>query len=803
VLVSVDDAQWADGASLRFLAYLARRVTGLPVLLMTSVRSGAPSADARALSVVAAQPETMMLRPAPLSGPGVASLVRATLAADADEVFCAACQEATVGNPFLLRELLTALRAAGVHADASSAREVGRVTPATVACAVRDRLAGLGATTGEVATAIAVLGGEAELATAARLAGLAGEDAASALDALVAAELLVPGARLDFVHPIVRRAVYETIPVGRRGALHDRAARLLGDAGAAADQLGAHLLTAPAAGERRTVEQLLDASARASAEGAPELAARFAWRALHEPPEPDRRATVLRALGNAETRLGDAAAIDHLLEAFGATEDASERSAIALDLAFGSVPGFDPAPLIERALAEIETTDRELSLRLYGALVAARGWQDAHPSNELDRAARLLAKPATGSLGERFLSAQVAFAAALDGRPAEEVVELAARALGDAARAAEDAARGYPLHWASVALTMVDRFNLAAARVTGGLRASRARGSLRGVVIALNVRAFLRLRRGALVAAETDAEETFTLLAEHGDHSLGWGALPELIEVLVERGALEEAERRLAGAPDIEAMGAGRFGVFGLGVECARGTLRFTRGETSAALADFLRVGDTAERLGVRSPAWVPWRSRAALARLALGDRAGARVLAEEELRLAERIGAPTAIGVARRTLGHVHGGATGLAELERAIGLLARSGAQLEHARALVDLGAALRRSRRRSDAREPLAQGRELAHRCGARVLAERARTELLAAGARPRRIMRSGLEALTPSERRVAELAAAGRSNRQIAQALFVTVKTVEHQLGAAYGKLGIASRAQLATALQPPP
>jgi DNA-binding NarL/FixJ family response regulator len=85
---------------------------------------------------------------------------------------------------------------------------------------------------------------------------------------------------------------------------------------------------------------------------------------------------------------------------------------------------------------------------------------------------------------------------------------------------------------------------------------------------------------------------------------------------------------------------------------------------------------------------------------------------------------------------------------------------------------------------------------------VLAERARTELLAAGARPRRIMRSGLEALTPSERRVAELAASGRTNRQIAQALFVTVKTVEHQLGATYGKLGIDSRAQLAAALRPP-
>src|SRR5215216_3807192 len=108
--------------------------------------------------------------------------------------------------------------------------------------------------------------------------------------------------------------------------------------------------------------------------------------------------------------------------------------------------------------------------------------------------------------------------------------------------------------------------------------------------MALQVRAFLRLRRGALLGAESDAEETFALLAEHGDHRLRWGALPELIEVLVEGGAFEEAERRLAGAPDLEAMGAGRFGVFGLALLCARGTLRFAQGETNAALADLLRV---------------------------------------------------------------------------------------------------------------------------------------------------------------------------------------------------------------------
>ena len=130
---------------------------------------------------------------------------------------------------------------------------------------------------------------------------------------------------------------------------------------------------------------------------------------------------------------------------------------------------------------------------------------------------------------------------------------------------------------------------------------------------------------------------------------------------------------------------------------------------------------------------------------------------------------------------------------------MLEPSQARLEHARALVELGAALRRGNRRSESREPLRRGLELATDCGAAPLAERAETELLATGARPRRVALSGVDSLTPSERRVAEMAAEGGTNREIAQALFVTPKTVEVHLSSAYRKLGISSRRQLASAL----
>ena len=215
-----------------------------------------------------------------------------------------------------------------------------------------------------------------------------------------------------------------------------------------------------------------------------------------------------------------------------------------------------------------------------------------------------------------------------------------------------------------------------------------------------------------------------------------------------------------------------------------------------------LDAGRRFEALGGRNPAFMAWRSHAALALLQLGERDEARRLAAEELELARTWGAPRALGAALRAAGLAEGGADGLALLEEAVEVLANSPAKLEHAKARTELGAALRRANRRSEAREQLRRAVELATICGAAPLAARAETELLATGARPRRIALSGVESLTPSERRVAEMAAEGPTNREIAQALFVTPKTVEVHLSSVYRKLGISSRSQLPAALAGP-
>jgi DNA-binding CsgD family transcriptional regulator len=193
------------------------------------------------------------------------------------------------------------------------------------------------------------------------------------------------------------------------------------------------------------------------------------------------------------------------------------------------------------------------------------------------------------------------------------------------------------------------------------------------------------------------------------------------------------------------------------------------------------------------------WRSEAALADLALGDREAAGRLADEELALARGFGVPRALGVAKRAAGVVAGGDRGESLLREAVDDLERGGARLERARALADLGALLRRRNRRTEARALLREALDAAHRSGARPLAEYAGTELRATGARPRRVLLTGLESLTASERRVAEFASEGLTNREIAQTLFITARTVEGHLTSVFRKLRLDSRDQLAAEL----
>jgi DNA-binding CsgD family transcriptional regulator len=390
----------------------------------------------------------------------------------------------------------------------------------------------------------------------------------------------------------------------------------------------------------------------------------------------------------------------------------------------------------------------------------------------------------------------LAMAAAIANEPADEVARLALRALHGAPKLLPEAVDRPPFFYhACISLTLAERYEEALRRFAEAIADARRLGSLPHVLGLSCYRALVHLRVGQLGYAEADARVALeTGPRPPGIH--GALALAVLLETLAERGELDAAE-----AEDQRYRLAEQFPTMLNGgcLLAARGRLRLAGLQPAAALGDLLAAGELLARLRSPSPTIAPWRSDAALAQLALGAERQARELAAEEVALARAFGGPRTLGIALRAAGLAEGGKRGIELLRQAAGVLEHSAARLEHARALAELGAALRRAGQRAESRELLRPALDLAHRCEALALIERAHAELIAAGGRPRRLVLTGLDSLTPSERRVTELAAAGLSNRDIAQHLFITTRTVEGHLTHAYQKLDITSREQLPAAL----
>jgi DNA-binding CsgD family transcriptional regulator len=329
---------------------------------------------------------------------------------------------------------------------------------------------------------------------------------------------------------------------------------------------------------------------------------------------------------------------------------------------------------------------------------------------------------------------------------------------------------------------------------------ARRRGDIFNVAFMSMWRGKCQTQRGDLRAAVADLREAIDLCVAHGilvawPYNIGF-----LAHALLEQGNADEAARVIdqGDFPEQLPLDQAHLVYFRL----YRGRLRIETGSPERGVEELLQVGESVRLVSLDNPSAVPWRSWAAEGLRLLDRKDEARTLAEEELVLARRWGDPHAIGASLRVLGLVEGAEAGIALLREAVEVLADSEGRLEHARALVDLGAALRRANQRTEARERLRDGVDLARALGAFGLAERANEEIAATGARPRKVLQTGLDALTASERRVAQLAAEGMTNKEIAQTLFVTIKTVEVHLSHAYRKLEISSRAQLDTALFTP-
>ena len=801
LLLCVDDAHWVDQASLRFLNYLGRRLAELPIAVVAAARPSESREGSPLLAALAADRSAEVLALAPLSERAVAELVRIGRGVAVDAAFARACYSATGGVPFLVKELVRTIAEEGIEATAAASSCIEALAPRAVSQSIALRLRRLSSAARELARAAAVLG-EADLRLAAGLAGVTPGTAAVAADELVAAGILEEGRPLRFVHPIVRAAVEADLSPGERAGLHRVAAVRLEHEGASADRVAAHLLASDPAGEDWVVESLRAAASAAVAKGAPNSAAAYLRRALAEPPGESLRPEVLLELGFAGSYAGDPqAAAD--LEAALATA-ANVRAQVSIALALGrmlQIEGRNREALevFDRTRERLGGADRRAGLTLEGAALGA-AQLDADTADEAaPRIAQLrrVAEERPGIPSSVF--GTLAFAAAQANEPAETVARLALGALEGAPKLLPEAVDRPPFFYhACNALVFAERYDEALPRFDQAIADARRLGSLPHVLGLSCYRALAHLLTGNLPDAEADARVALeTGPRPPGIHAAA--ALAALLHTLAERGELEAAEaadQRYRLAEQFPTTVQTGF------LLAARGRLRLAELRPAPALDDLLAAGELFLRLRSPSPTTAPWRSDAALARLALGAQAEARVLAAEEVALAEAFGAPRALGVALRVAGLAEDGKRGIELLRQAVTVLEGSAARLEHARAMADLGAALRRAGRRVESREILRPALDLAHRRGAHPLTQRTRTELIAAGGRPRTLVLSGLDSLTPSERRVAQLAAVGLPNREIAQHLFITARTVEGHLTHAYQKLDITSREQLPAALATP-
>jgi DNA-binding CsgD family transcriptional regulator len=798
IVVAVDDAHWADEPSLRFLAYLAQRVAELPVAVIVAARPAAPGATGDLLARLATHADTTVLRPSGLSREAARRIVEDVLG-EPEEEFLAAAHAATGGNPLLLGELLRALDGEGAPPTEESAARVVAIAPAPVSRALAVALGRLPAAATTVARAAAVLGDRATTQRVAALAELPPVEVEAHTAALRAASILADRPEARFAHPVLRSAMLQELEAGERAAAHARVAALLARDGEPGEQVAAHLLEAPVVGEPWALAVLRAAAERASAAGLARHAADLLDRALREPmPESDRHGLLL-ARARAEASAGLPDAREHL-EALAGSDVPLEVRVEALregarlahsqgrfpDAVTALTAALEAAPPDEALRRSLRAERAGSELWIPGAGV--RAFADVAPFADPED------EPRTHE--ERVTLAHLAGAEVIRGERREAAIALARRAWGDGAFLDTTTAGDPALPGITAALTAGGMLDESRAVCDAALADSRRRGSLMGYATTSYLRAAVEVYEGRPQAAAADAEAAIDA------RRFGWSVYLPAAHWALATARLElgdVAGAREAITLDEEAEVAAESNSAFIALLLARAHVLLAEARHDEAVTAFLALGDLRRAMGTDNPGFLGWRPGAVEALLRAGRPDEARALADELVDRARVWGAPGTVGIALRTRALVDPVGTRTAGLEEAVAALRASPFRLELARTLVELGVALHAGRDREAARGTLREALDLADAVGGVAVTARARDELLAAGARPRRIRMTGPAALTPQELRVARLAANGLTNRQIAESLFVTLKAVKWHLGNAYGKLGIAGRSELPAAL----
>jgi DNA-binding CsgD family transcriptional regulator len=794
LVLVVDDLQWCDVPSARVLAFVARRLGGQALALVLATRPPDPTLTSEVAALLT-DPGTELLRPQPLTRAAIGSLIADRLGGEPHERFLDACIEVTGGNPFLVGELLDEAATRGLDPTTiAGTAALGTIVPRGVANTVLLRLARLAAPAADLGRALSVLGDGAQMGDAERLASIDSADLEAAMASLVSAGVIEPGGVVRFAHPILRTAIHGDLSAAERERLHCAASKILELRGAPAGQVAAHIMQTEPSGDLEAVTLLRRAAREALTLGDAAGAAALLARALDEPPAQADRVGVVLELGQALARAGAPQAIAPLSEIVSHGHDEAAIVAAAIELSgmlFFAGRAAEGAAVLHRAQQRVSATSlgrEQLDVAVLGisyTSISARLAADAMIAQLRDPGG-----PARGMVEATTLGI-LAMDEVMYLRSASRAKDLARRAL----------AAGLPLephrggNWAILALAAlaaVDDFDAALQGTDAILAQARRTGVALTVANVSALRATIAWRKGDLNATEADAQTSIDLAPDLLGAEYVVLAVSAAVLAGLDRDETPESLRRLidrtAVSYDTEFLPSSQ-------LRYASGVLRAAAGNHEAAVQELQSCELHHPTFGGENPAVLPWRSAVALSLAELGRHEEARALAVDEVRRARAFGAPRALGMALRAEALVGPAAQRSDGLQAALAVLAPSGAQLEHARVLLDVGATIRAAGQRVAARAPLLEALALAARCGARSLERRARAELAAIGVRAGAGDRDGADSLTPSERRVVELAAAGGTNREIAQTLFVTEKTVETHLGRAFRKLNVSSRRQL--------
>ncbi|MGW2599624.1 AAA family ATPase [Streptomyces klenkii] len=812
LLIAIDDLQWTDAPSLRWLGYLTARLEGLPVFLLATLGVDRPGPAGEGAGQRSAESPagiaSFFHRRAVLQGlnsDSVGYLLSSFTGELADPGLVHACRTATGGNPLLLQALLRELRRTGLAPGVVSADRVAGLGPVEIAETLLTRLDGGSPEAGAVLDAVSVVAPAASGPLVARLAGIGDGEAADLLYRLVHWGILTEDQEgFGFAQPLVMASFRARMPPSERARLHAEAARALYANSAPRERITAHLLSAAPLGERWALRLLVDAADAALAGGALARARVCLERGLAEC-GPEEEPGLLRRLGHIELADGPEPAVARLRRTVGLIQGGTEHRAMALlDLAqaaamTGDVP--EALRIVEEEAGELERSGAPKELRagfraVRGLLELLEG-RGARPKPSCAPASSFpaqLSEVARCPWVRRAEAAAQAMGAQWSGTQRAEAIQQARLALGEPVTTVND----HALMRLGLVLVLARSGAVEEALEHGAalLAAATEEGSRTVAALARAVLAECAFRAGRLTESLEAAQGVLERGPEPaGREWLGSGtARGWLGSALYESGDLDQAQRVLLEAGLESAVPA----VTLPGLLFHRGRLQVALGRVGPGLADLEECGRLLMHRGWTNPALWPWRSEAALAHARLGDEDTGRRLVQQELALAREFGAPHAVGIALRAAGLLGPGEERAAVLAESAQLLREAGAALDEARVLRDLGRELMRTRKTRQAREHLRTAAALAEKCGAHVLVQELRQDMVEAGARPRRDTEIGPASLTPAERRTALLAAEGLTNKEIAGRLYVTRRTVEMHLSRVYRKLSISDRRALSLA-----